>query len=121
MVLGLVGFDRFLATSIEAAVTRQGHFCIVFDRPQSLESMIQDEVELPRFDTLIFEGTQNPRVVRFSLGRLTELRGQLYKEVCVVALYEDVEFWEPIEDDVDQWLEGLNHWRCEVIHLFDRD
>jgi hypothetical protein len=120
MVLGLVGFDRFLASSIEAAVTRQGHFCMVFDAPEGLESMIRGGVEMPCFDSMIYEGTQNPRIVRFSLGRLTVLRGQLYKELCVVALDKDREFWEPIEDDVDQWLDGLNQWRCEVIYLFDR-
>lgn len=121
MVLGLVGFDRFLAGSIEQAVTSQGHFCMVFDECSQLEAMIRDEVELPCFTSLIYDGTKNPRAVRFSLGMMTQLRGELYQEVCVVVLKEDAAVWEPLIDEVDQWLQGLQDWRCEVIYLFPED
>ncbi|MEI7577609.1 MAG: hypothetical protein WCK51_12010 [Armatimonadota bacterium] len=121
MVLGLVGFDRFLAGSIDQAVTQQGHFCMVFHECAQLESMIRDSVELPCFDALIYEGTQNARVVRFALGKITPLRGELFKELSVVALESDFDFWEPIRDEVDHWLQGLQDWRCELVYLFPTD
>jgi hypothetical protein len=118
MVLGLVGFDTNLSRAVEQAVTQAGHFCLVFDECEDLEAMIRDEVELQLFDSLIYEGTESPRVVRFSLGRIASLRGELYRELCVVATSHDRQFWEPLEDDIDQWLESIYGWHCEVIHLF---
>lgn len=118
MVLGLVGFPPKVSEPIERMVTMKGHFCMTFEGCGDLEAMIRDEVELPCFDSLIYEGDEAPRITRFSLGFITRLRGELYRELCIVTARKDEDFWEPLEGEVDQWLKGISSWKCEVIYLF---
>ncbi len=123
MVLGLVGFERHVSGLVERNVVRQRHFCFVFDECSDLEAMIRDGVELPLFDSLILEASHVPRIVRFSLGFITSLRGELYRELCVVTGADDPEFWSPLEGEVDQWLDRFEQWRprTEVVYLFPDD
>ena len=123
MVLGLVGFEPDVSEVVDHMVTRQGHYCYTFSSFGALEAMIRDEVELPPFDALIYEGRFSPKSVRLSLGLIIRLHNELCRELCVVIESESEDFWSPLEGDVDRWLTALDEWqpKSEVMYLFPQD